>query len=158
MEGQQVARVVGRGRRQEIPRNGARKHASVNFVETADSGLRDEYVTPMFDATWGPYLAVFFTAMESANGINGALASITTKEEMDHTVDNATLAINVSLNGFQLAICVAGLCRNNTTHDAYVRALHNFTLPGPAGSSPTTTSSACSPCCGSGGIALSSSA
>lgn len=104
--------------------------SSIKFVGTADSGLRDEYVTPMFDVAWGPALAVFSTAIESANGTDGILASIATDEEMDHAVDNAALAIEVSLNGFQLAICIAGLCGNNTARDAYVRALYHFTLLG----------------------------
>ncbi|KAL3807779.1 hypothetical protein ACHAXA_000332 [Cyclostephanos tholiformis] len=107
-----------------------RNAASVKFVGTADSGLRDEYVTPMFDVAWGPALAVFSTAIESANGTDGILASIATDEEMDHAVENAALAIDVSLNGFQLAICIAGLCGNDTARDAYVRALYNFTLLG----------------------------
>jgi len=111
-------------------RDSMKKHALVKFVGTADSGLRDEYVTPMFDVAWGPALAVFSVAIESANGTDGILASIATEEEMDHAVDNAALAIEVSLNGFQLAICIAGLCGNNTARDAYVRALHNFTLLG----------------------------
>ena len=111
-------------------RDSMKKHASVKFVGTADSGLRDEYVTPMFDVAWGPALAVFSTAIESANGTDGVLASIATDEEMDHAVDNAALAIEVSLNGFQLAICIAGLCGNNTARDAFVRALYHFTLLG----------------------------
>jgi len=109
-------------------RDSSRK--STKFVGTADSGLRDEYVTPMFDVAWGPALAVFSTAIESANGTDGILASIATDEEMDHAVENAALAIDVSLNGFQLAICIAGLCGNDTARDAFVRALYNFTLLG----------------------------
>mmetsp|Transcript_3373 Transcript_3373/g.6295 ORF Transcript_3373/g.6295 Transcript_3373/m.6295 type:complete len:2294 (-) Transcript_3373:61-6942(-) len=111
-------------------RDSLKKNASMKFVGTADSGLRDEYVTPMFDVAWGPAMAVFSTAIESANGTDGILASIATEEEMDHAVDNAALAIEVSLNGFQLAICIAGLCGNHTARDAYVRALYNFTLLG----------------------------
>jgi len=111
-------------------RDNMKRHASVKFVGTADSGLRDEYVTPMFDVAWGTALAVFSTAIESANGTDGILASIATDEEMDHAVDNAALAIEVSLNGFQLAICIAGLCGNNMARNAYVRALYNFTLLG----------------------------
>ncbi|KAL3771122.1 hypothetical protein ACHAW5_010296 [Stephanodiscus triporus] len=112
-------------------RDNLKKNAvSVKFVGTADSGLRDEYVTPMFDVAWGPALAVFSTAIESANGTDGILVSIATDEEMDHAVENAALAIDVSLNGFQLAICIAGLCGNDTARDAYVRALYNFTLLG----------------------------
>ena len=106
------------------------RSASIKFVGTADSGLKDEYVTPMFDVTWGPALAVFSTAIESANGTDGILAQIATDEEMDHAIDNATSSIDVSLNGFQLAICIAGLCGNTTARDAYVRALYNFTLLG----------------------------
>ena len=111
-------------------RDTMKRHAPVKFVGTADSGLRDEYVTPMFDVAWGPALAVFSTAIENANGTDGILASIATDEEMDHAVENAASAIDVSLNGFQLAICIAGLCGNNTARDAYVRALYNFTLLG----------------------------
>ncbi|KAL7553000.1 hypothetical protein ACHAWF_016244 [Thalassiosira exigua] len=111
-------------------RDSIKRHVSVKFVGTADSGLRDEYVAPMFDVAWGPALAVFSTAIESANGTDGTLASIATDEEMDHAVDNAALAIDVCLNGFQLAICIAGLCGNDTARDAYVRAMYNFTLLG----------------------------
>ncbi|KAL7436698.1 hypothetical protein ACHAXM_005315 [Skeletonema potamos] len=112
------------------PRDNLTKRASVNFVGTADTGLKDEYVTPMFDVTWGPALAVFSTAIESANITESALSSIATDEEMDHAVDNAASVIEVSLNGFQLAICIAGICGNDTARDAYVRALYNFTLLG----------------------------
>ena len=109
-------------------RDNLTKRASVNFVGTADTGLKDEYVTPMFDVTWGPALAVFSTAIESANITESALSSIATDEEMDHAVDNAASVVEVSLNGFQLAICIAGICGNVTARDAYVRALYNFTL------------------------------
>eukprot|EP00986_Skeletonema_menzelii_P020737 scaffold32152_cov148-Skeletonema_menzelii.AAC.2 len=111
-------------------RDNLKKRVSVNFVGTADTGLKDEYVTPMFDVTWGPALAVFSTAIESANITESALSSIATDEEMDHAVDNAASVIEVSLNGFQLAICIAGICGNDTARDAYVRALYNFTLLG----------------------------
>lgn len=116
--------------KKKMLRDGMKKLASADFVGTADSGLRDEYVTPMFDVAWGPSLAVFSTAIESANGTDGILASIATEEEMDHAVENAALANEVSLTGFQLAICIAGLCGNNIARDAYVRALSNFTLLG----------------------------
>jgi hypothetical protein len=111
-------------------RDSLKKRTSVNFVGTADTGLKDEYVTPMFDVTWGPALAVFSTAIESANITESALSSIATEEEMDHAVENAASVIEVSLNGFQLAICIAGICGNDTARDAYVRALYNFTLLG----------------------------
>mmetsp|Transcript_13142 Transcript_13142/g.26694 ORF Transcript_13142/g.26694 Transcript_13142/m.26694 type:complete len:2158 (-) Transcript_13142:64-6537(-) len=111
-------------------RDSLKKRASVNFVGTADTGLKDEYVTPMFDVTWGPALAVFSTAIESANITESALSSIATDEEMDLAVDNAASVIEVSLNGFQLAICIAGICGNDTARDAYVRALYNFTRLG----------------------------
>jgi len=125
-----LTRAPSGGSGKKALRENMKKHASVKFVGTADSGLRDEYVTPMFDVAWGPALAVFSTAIESANGTDGILASIATDEEMDHAVDNAALAIEVSLNGFQLAICIAGLCGNDTARDAYVRALYHFTLLG----------------------------
>lgn len=111
-------------------RDSINRNSSVKFVGTADSGLKDEYVTPMFDVTWGPALAVFSTAIESANGTDGILASIAADEEMDLAINNATTAIEVSLHGFQLAICIAGLCGNDIARDAYIRALYNFTLLG----------------------------
>lgn len=121
---------VGKGHSGKSLPNTFNRSASVKFVGTADSGLKDEYVTPMFDVTWGPALAVFSTAIESANGTDGILAQIATDEEMDHAIENATTSIDVSLNAFQLAICIAGLCGNTTARDAYVRALYNFTLLG----------------------------
>ena len=43
-------------------------------MRTEDAGLRDEYVAPMAEVTWGPALATFSTtAMESATGTMGAL-------------------------------------------------------------------------------------
>ncbi|KAL9190141.1 hypothetical protein ACHAXT_007352 [Thalassiosira profunda] len=142
-EGDQIVRdtesMLKRRRKASKPKQSKKSHlrdslkkqsSAKKFVGTADSGLRDEYVTPMFDVAWGPALAVFSTAIESANGTDGMLASIATDEEMDHAVDNAALAIEVSLNAFQLAICIAGLCGNDTARDAYVRALYNFTLLG----------------------------
>jgi len=126
-----ASKTPGKHHPSEKSRHEGLKHtASVKFVGTADSGLRDEYVTPMFDVTWGPSLAVFSTAIESANGTDGILASIATDEEMDLAVENASSAIEVCLNGFQLAICIAGLCGNKTARDAYVRALYNFTRLG----------------------------
>jgi brefeldin A-inhibited guanine nucleotide-exchange protein len=56
--------------------------SSVKFVRTVDTGLRDEYVVPMFDVTWAPALAAFSTAMESANGTMGSLINIATDEEL----------------------------------------------------------------------------
>ena len=104
--------------------------SSVKFVRTEDTGLRDEYVSPMFEVTWAPALAVFSTAMESANGTSGALASIASDEELELATKNAAEAVEVCLNGFQLAICTAGLCGNETARSAFVHALENFSLLG----------------------------
>ena len=59
----------------------------MRFVRTEDTGLRDEYVAPMFEVTWGPALAEFSTAMESANGTVGALLAIATDEELEHAAE-----------------------------------------------------------------------
>jgi len=108
----------------------AASRSSVKFVRTEDSGLQDEYVSPMFEVTWAPALAVFSTAMESANGTAGALASIASDEELELATKNAAEAVEVCLNCFQLAICTAGLCGNDTARSAFVRALENFSLLG----------------------------
>eukprot|EP00957_Ditylum_brightwellii_P108890 8306887-Ditylum_brightwellii.AAC.2 len=71
-----------------------------------DTGLRDKYVTPMFDVTWGPSLAAFSTAMESANGMIGVLSAIAAEEELE----DAAKSIKVCLASFHLAVCTAGLC------------------------------------------------
>lgn len=104
------------------------KHAK--FVRTEDSGLRDEYVSPMFEVTWGPALASFSTAMESANGTIGALIAIASDEELELAAENAAETIEVCLTGFRFAICTAGLCGNDTARDAYVLALSRFTQLG----------------------------
>jgi brefeldin A-inhibited guanine nucleotide-exchange protein len=103
---------------------------SVKFVRTEDSGLRDEYVSPMFEAAWGPALAAFSTAMESANGTVGALIAIATDEELELAAENAAETIEVCLQGFRLAICTAGLCGNETARDAYLLALSSFSQLG----------------------------
>jgi hypothetical protein len=104
--------------------------SSVKFVRTVDSGLRDEYVTPMFEVTWAPALAAFSTAMESANGTMGALLNIATDEELESAAENAAETTEVCLTGFQLAICTAGLCGNDTARDAFVLALVSFSQLG----------------------------
>ncbi len=101
-----------------------------NFVRTHDSGLKDEYVRPMFDVTWGPALAVFSTVIESANGTMGTLLSIATEREIESAAENAAEATEVCLSGFRLAIKIAALCGNDTARSAYVHALSNFSLLG----------------------------
>jgi len=102
----------------------------VRFVSTQDSGLKDEYVIPMFDVTWGPALAVFSTVIESANGTMGSLLSIATDREIESAAENAASATEVCLNGFRLAIRISALCGNDTARSAYVHALSNFSLLG----------------------------
>lgn len=108
----------------------ASRSRSVKFVRTEDSGLRDEYVSPMFEAAWGPALAAFSTAMESANGTVGALIAIASDEELELAAENAAETIEVCLQGFRLAICTAGLCGNETARDAYMLALSSFSQLG----------------------------
>ena len=104
--------------------------SSVKFVRTVDTGLRDEYVSPMFDVTWAPALAAFSTAMESANGTMGALLNIATDEELALAAENAAETTEVCLTGFRLAICTAGLCGNDTARDAFMLALVSFSQLG----------------------------
>jgi len=106
----------------------SQKHAK--FVLSEDSGLRDEYVSPMFEVTWGPALASFSTAMESANGTIGALISIASDEELELAAENAAETIEVCLTGFRFAIGTAGLCGNDTARDAFVLALSRFSQLG----------------------------
>jgi hypothetical protein len=84
----------------------------------------------MFEVTWGPALAAFSTAMESANGTIGALLAIATDEELEHAAENAAETIEVCLTGFRFAICTAGLCGNETARDAFMLALSRFTQLG----------------------------
>ncbi|GKY90351.1 hypothetical protein MPSEU_000009100 [Mayamaea pseudoterrestris] len=100
------------------------------FVRTEDSGLRDEYVSPMFDVAWGAALAAFSTAMESANGTVGALIAIASDEELEFAAENAAETIEVCLTGFRFAICTAGLCGNHVARDAFVLALSRFSQLG----------------------------
>jgi hypothetical protein len=100
------------------------------YVMTDDSGLRDEYVSPMFDVAWGPALAAFSTAMESANGTVGALISIASDEELELAAENAAETIEVCLTGFRFAICTAGLCGNSVARDAFMHALSRFSQLG----------------------------
>lgn len=106
------------------------KKSSVRFVRTEESGLRDEYVAPMFEVTWGPALAAFSTAMESANGTMGSLIAIATDGELELAAANAAETIEVCLTGFRYAICTAGLCGNETARDAFMLALSRFTQLG----------------------------
>jgi Sec7 domain/Domain of unknown function (DUF1981) len=121
---------VGKNGRR-VPQNGhsSRSH-HIRYVSTEDSGLRDEYVSPMFEVTWGPALAAFSTAMESANGTVGALLSIATDEELEAAAMNAAETIEVCLAGFRFAICTAGLCGNDIARDAYMLALARFSQLG----------------------------
>jgi brefeldin A-inhibited guanine nucleotide-exchange protein len=100
------------------------------FVLSGDSGLRDEYVAPMFEVTWGPALAAFSTAMESANGTVGALISIASDEELELAAENAAETIEVCLTGFRFAVGIAGLCGNSIARDAYMLALSRFSQLG----------------------------
>mmetsp|Transcript_21419 Transcript_21419/g.52713 ORF Transcript_21419/g.52713 Transcript_21419/m.52713 type:complete len:2171 (+) Transcript_21419:98-6610(+) len=102
----------------------------VRYVRTVDSGLRDEYVSPMFEVAWGPSLAAFSTAMESANGTLGALFSIASDEELQQAAENAAETIEVCLTGFRFAVCTAGLCGNDVARDAFVLALARFSQLG----------------------------
>jgi rhodanese-related sulfurtransferase len=110
----------------------AEKHARPmsQFVRTEDSGLRDEYVSPMFDVAWGPALAAFSTAMESANGTVGALIAIASDDELEFAAENAAETIEVCLTGFRFAVCTAGLCGNHVARDAFVLALTRFSQLG----------------------------
>ena len=105
------------------------RHSS-RFVLSGDSGLRDEYVSPMFEVTWGPALAAFSTAMESANGTAGTLISIASDDELERAAENAAETIEVCLTGFRLAIGTAALCGNFIARDAYMLALSRFTQLG----------------------------
>jgi Sec7 domain/Domain of unknown function (DUF1981) len=108
--------------------HGRRGHS--RFVRTEDSGLRDEYVSPMFEVTWGPALAAFSTAMESGNGTVGALEHIATDEELELAAENAAETIEVCLTGFKFAICTAGLCGNTIARDSFMLALSRFSQLG----------------------------
>jgi Sec7-like guanine-nucleotide exchange factor len=108
----------------------ASRPKAVRYVRTEDSGLRDEYVSPMFEVTWGPALAAFSTAMESANGSVGALLAIATDKELEQAAENAAETIEVCLTGFRFAICTAGLCGNDTARDSYMLALSRFSQLG----------------------------
>lgn len=100
------------------------------FVSTAESGLKNEYVIPMFDVAWGPSLAVYSTVLESANGTMGSLLSIASDREIEAAAENAASATEICLSGFRLAIRIAGLCGNNTARSAFMHALSNFSLLG----------------------------
>jgi Sec7 domain/Domain of unknown function (DUF1981) len=109
----------------------AKAHRNVSrFVLSGDSGLRDEYVSPMFEVTWGPALAAFSTAMESANGTAGTLISIASDDELERAAENAAETIEVCLTGFRFAIGTAGLCGNSIARDAYMLALGRFSQLG----------------------------
>jgi hypothetical protein len=100
------------------------------FVRTEDTGLCDEYVSPMFEVTWGPALAAFSTAMESANGTVGSLIAIASDDELELAAENAAETIEVCLTGFRFAVGIAGLCGNNTARDAFMLALGRFSQLG----------------------------
>lgn len=120
------------GKANRRPRSNSQtsKHHHVKYVRTEDSGLRDEYVSPMFEVTWGPALAAFSTAMESANGTVGALLAIARDEELEAAAMNAAETIEVCLTGFRFAICTAGLCGNDVARDAFMLALTRFSQLG----------------------------
>ena len=118
-----------KGNRRRTNSIGGKSH-QIRYVRTEESGLRDEYVSPMFEVTWGPALAAFSIAMESANGTVGALLSIATDEELELAANNAAETIEVCLSGFRFAICTAGLCGNEVARDAYMLALARFSQLG----------------------------
>jgi len=125
----QQRRKGGKGNKQHSSSLAAvSKQVPSKFVRTSDA-LKDEYVAPMFDVTWGPALAVFSTAVESTGDIQ-KLASYATDQELDLIYENAAETLDVCLNGFRLAICTAGLCGNETARSAFVQALYNFTRLG----------------------------
>jgi len=111
-------------------RAGKPSRPASRFVRTEDSGLRDEYVSPMFEVAWGPSLAAFSTAMESANGTVGALISIASDDELELAAENAAETIEVCLTGFRFAICTAGLVGNETARDAFMLGLSRFSQLG----------------------------
>jgi SEC7 domain proteins len=117
-------------RRKSTRTNSGFNKGSKHFVRTKDSGLKDEYVSPMFEVAWGPALAVFSTVIESANGTMGSLLSIATDHEIERAAENAAESTEVCLEGFKLAIRLAGVCGNSTARSAYVHALSNFSLLG----------------------------
>lgn len=117
-------------RRKATRTNSCSHKGSKIFVRTKDSGLKDEYVSPMFEVAWGPALAVFSTVIESANGTMGSLLSIATDHEIESAAENAAESTEVCLEGFKLAIRLAGVCGNSTARSAYVHALSNFSLLG----------------------------
>ena len=84
----------------------------------------------MFEVTWGPALAAFSTAMESANGTVGSLVAIASDEELELAAENAAETIEVCLTGFRFAIGTAGLCGNDIARDSYMLALGRFTQLG----------------------------
>lgn len=118
------------GKVQPKVKSGKSPKPASKFVMTEDSGLRDEYVSPMFEVAWGPALAAFSTAIESANGTIGSLISIASDEELELAAENAAETIEVCLTGFRFAICTAGLCGNDTARDAYMLALSRFSQLG----------------------------
>ena len=118
------------GHRKSRSSNSASKPLHLRYVRTDDSGLRDEYVAPMFEVTWGPALAAFSTAMESANGTVGALLAIASDEELEAAASNAAETIEVCLTGFRFAICTAGLVGNDIARDSFMFALSRFSQLG----------------------------
>jgi brefeldin A-inhibited guanine nucleotide-exchange protein len=84
----------------------------------------------MFEVTWGPALAAFSTAMESANGTVGALLAIASDEELEAAAVNAAETIEVCLTGFRFAICTAGLVGNDVARDSFMFALSRFSQLG----------------------------
>jgi hypothetical protein len=84
----------------------------------------------MFEITWAPALAVFATSLESSNGTMGSLMSIASGNEIKLAAENSLSSIEVCLDGFYLAICIAGHCGNNAARSAYVHALFGFSSLG----------------------------
>ncbi|GMI00582.1 hypothetical protein TrVE_jg2459 [Triparma verrucosa] len=99
------------------------------FVRTSESGLKDEYVLPMFEVTWAPALSVFSIAMESANGLNKIGAS-TTDLEREHMEEISQASTQVCLEGLRLGTRIAGLCNLELARNTFINALLNFAALG----------------------------
>ena len=98
-----------------------RQEGASSFVRTSTSGLKDEYVLPMFEVTWAPALSVFSIAMESANGLDKLVEN--EKEAMEQIAHSA---IDACLRGFRLGVMIAGRCNLDIARDTYINALSNF--------------------------------
>jgi len=101
------------------------------FVTTEETGLRDEYVSPMFEVTWGAALAAFSTSLESSNGWTNSTQWAEATENERYAMSRHALAMTeVCVSGFRFAICVAGACGHEIARNSFVNALANFSQLG----------------------------